>query len=135
MSIFIYGCLKYTQYYYIYQGQKWNSHIFTPNNLMQIRALQITPCQSCSLKSITIQGQEYYAEGNSPDCNYPADPPREGPTAVIVKDPSQCTKIECRACPVGTRNEAESSSYCHRCTLPKEYSPDGINCQTCDVVG
>ena len=81
-----------------------------------------------------FQGQEYYAEGNDAKCNYPANPERATATAVVVDDPSKCTKVECKDCPVGTRNPAESSNFCHTCTHMKEYTTDKINCLTCDVV-
>ena len=79
------------------------------------------------------QGQEYYAEGEA-DCNYPVNPERGTATSVVVTDPSKCTKVECKDCPDGTRNPAESLNYCHRCTHMKEYTTDKINCLTCDVV-
>ena len=88
-----------------------------------------------------FQGQEYYAEGEALDgdgealdCNYPANPERATPTAVVVTDPSKCTKVGCKDCPVGTRNPAESSNFCHTCTHMKEYTTDKINCLTCNVV-
>ena len=79
------------------------------------------------------QGQEYYAEGVEV-CNYPANPERATATAVVLADPSACTKVGCKDCPVGTRNPAESSNFCHTCTHMKEYTTDKINCLTCDVV-
>ena len=86
--------------------------------------------ETCSL----FQGQEYYAEGDEADCNYPVNPERRTAAAVVVTDHSKCTKVECKDCPDGTRNPAESTNYCHTCTHAKEYTTDKINCLTCDVV-
>ncbi|XP_063678024.1 uncharacterized protein LOC134813996 [Bolinopsis microptera] len=104
---------------------------------------KMNECQSCAAPTVILAdkgtcvkcpaGQEYYAEGVDADCNYPANPERASATAVAVTDPSTCTKVECRDCPDGTRNTAESSDYCHSCTHMKEYTTDKIECLMCDV--
>ncbi|XP_063676040.1 uncharacterized protein LOC134812503 isoform X2 [Bolinopsis microptera] len=104
---------------------------------------KLNKCQSCAAPTVVLAdkgtcvkcpaGQEYYAEGADADCNYPANPERASATAVAVTDPSTCTKVECKACPDGTRNPAESSDYCYSCTHMKEYTTDKIECLTCDV--